>query len=236
MSGCGAIWKLSCDNHGAMSTDFDLDTVDRLLSTTRAVRKRLDMEREVDPETILDCIRLSQQAPTGSNMQNWRWIIVRDEERRTQLADLYRAAGGDYLAAAAETATDGQIARVMDSANYLAQNLERVPVHVIPCVKGRLTSQNTVGEWSGMMGSIYPAIWSFQLALRSRGLGSCLTTLHLFKEEEAAALLDIPEDVMQIALLPVAHTVGTDFKPADRPPVDRIVHWDDWGQKTAPAG
>jgi len=216
-------------------SDFDLDTVDRLLSTTRAVRKRLDLDRPVEPEVITDCIRLSQQAPTGSNMQNWRWIVVSDEERRAKLADIYRAAGGDYLAAAAETATDGQIARVMDSANYLAQNLEKVPVHVIPCVKGLMTSENSVGEWSGMMGSIYPAIWSFQLALRSRGLGSCLTTLHLFKAKEAAEVLGMPDDIMQIALLPVAYTAGTDFKPADRPPVERIVHWNDWGQKTPPA-
>lgn len=212
-------------------TTFDLDTVDTLLSTTRAVRKRLDLERDVPDDVILDCIRLSQQAPTGSNMQNWRWLVVRDADRRQALADIYRAGGGDYLAAASATATEGQIGRVMSSASYLAEQLQDVPVHVIPCVKGRLTPENTVGEWSGMMGSIYPAIWSFQLALRSRGLGSALTTLHLNREREAAELLGIPDNVMQVALLPVAYTVGTDFKPADRPPPERIVHWDHWGTK-----
>lgn len=214
-----------------MTAPFDLETVDHLLSSTRAVRKRLDLDRDVPDDVILDCIRLSQQAPTGSNMQNWRWMVIRDADTRRSLAEMYRAAGGDYLAAAEATATEGQVKRVMSSANYLAQHLEDVPVHVIPCVKGRLTSDNSVGEWSGMMGSIYPAIWSFQLALRSRGLGSCLTTLHLGKEAEAAELLGIPEGVMQIALLPVAYTVGTDFKAADRPPVERIVHLDRWGNK-----
>lgn len=212
-------------------TTFDLETVDELLSTTRAVRKRLDLDRDVPDDVLLDCIRLSQQAPTGSNMQNWRWIIIRDADTRLALAEMYRAAGGEYLAAAEKTASEGQIKRVMSSANYLAQNLENVPVHVIPCVKGRLTAANSVGEWSGMMGSIYPAIWSFQLALRSRGLGSCLTTLHLGKEAEAAQLLGIPDDVMQIALLPVAYTEGTDFKAANRPPAERIVHVDRWGNK-----
>ena len=125
---------------------------------------------------------------------------------------------------------DGKNKRVMSSATYLAEHLAEVPVHVIPCAKGRLTGDD-VGMWSGMLGSIYPAVWSFQLALRSRGLGSCLTTLHLGKEAEAAALLGIPDDVMQIALLPVAYTIGTDFKPADRGPVERIVHVDSWGNK-----
>lgn len=214
-----------------MSTPFDLETVDHLLSTTRAVRKRLDFDRDVPDDVLLECIRLSQQAPTGSNMQNWRWIVVRDADTRKQLAELYRAAGGAYLAAAAETASEGQVKRVMSSANYLAEHLDEVPVHVIPCAKGRLTPDNSVGDWSGMMGSIYPAIWSFQLALRSRGLGSCLTTLHLGKEAEAAEVLGIPEGVMQVALLPVAYTKGTDFKPAERPPVERIVHIDRWGNK-----
>lgn len=214
-----------------MADLFDLDTVDALLSTTRAVRKRLDLERDVPDDVLLDCIRLSQQAPTGSNMQSWRWLIVRDPESRRQLAQIYRDAGGDYLAAAAKTATEGQIGRVMDSANYLAQHLEEVPVHVVPCVKGRLTSDNSAGEWCSIMGSIFPAVWSFQLALRSRGLGSCLTTLHLFAEERAAEVLGIPPDVMQVALLPVAYTVGTDFAPAERPPVERIVSFDRWGEK-----
>ncbi len=212
-------------------TEFDLDTVDTLLSTTRAVRKRLDLDRDVRDDVILDCIRLSQQAPTASNMQHWRWLVVRDAATRRALADLYREAGGAYLAAAAEQDPAGQTGRVMTSALYLAERLQDVPVHVIPCLEVRLGSKSRLGDWSSMMGAIYPAVWSFQLALRSRGLGSALTTLHLYREREAAELLGIPESVMQIALLPVAYTVGTDFRPADRPPPERIVHWDRWGEQ-----
>lgn len=212
-------------------TTFDLDQVDALLSTTRSVRRRLDFDRDVPDDVLFECLRLSQQAPTGSNMQNWRWLVIRDADTRAKLADIYRAGGGEYLRASAATIEEGtQTHRVMNSAVYLAENLQHAPVHVIPCVKGRLTTSG-VGEWSGMMGSIYPAIWNFQLALRSRGLGSCLTTLHLGKEADAAELLGIPDDVMQIALLPVAYTKGTDFKPADRGPVERIVHVDRWGNK-----
>lgn len=209
-------------------TTFDLDTVDELLSTTRSVRKRLDLTRDVPQDVLLDCIRLSQQAPTGSNMQNWRWLIVRDPEVRAGLADIYRRAGGDYLAAAAAANPEGQTGRVMDSAQYLADHLEEVPVLVIPCAIGRLGDGGNVAMWAGMMGSIFPAVWSFQLALRSRGLGSTLTTFHLMYEAEAAALLGIPDHVMQVGLLPVAYTLGTDFKVAERPPASEIVHLDRW--------
>lgn len=210
---------------------FDTDETDRLLSTTRAVRRRLDLTRAVEPEVLLDCIRLSQQAPTGSNMQNWRWLIVTDPGKRKALAELYRRAGGDYLAARAKEAED-QLGRVLDSASYLADHIEEVPVHVIPCVKGRLPPGTSVAGMSGMFGSIYPAVWSFQLALRSRGLGSCLTTFHLAFEDEAAELLGIPDDVMQVALLPVAYTLGTEFRPAERRPAEHITSWDTWGTKT----
>lgn len=208
-------------------TDFDLDTVNTLLSTTRAVRKRLDLDRDVPDDVLLDCIRLSQQAPTGSNMQNWRWMIVRDADKRARIAELYRQHAEPYLNASAETA-EGQGKRVMTSALYLAEQLEKVPVHVIPCVKGRLPEGSPGGMWIGMMASIFPAVWSFQLALRSRGLGTCITTLHLGSEAEVAELLGIPDNVMQVGLLPVAYTKGTDFKPAQRPPVNSIVHTDTW--------
>lgn len=212
---------------------FDLAETDRLLSTTRAVRKRLDLDRPVEREVLLDCIRLAQQAPTGSNSQGWRWVIVTDAAKRSALAELYRRASAGYLDDARRSLGDGrsQQTRVIDSAAYLADNLERVPVHVIPCLKGRPPSGAPAAAWAGTMGSIFPAVWSFQLALRSRGLGSCLTSFHLAHEHEAAELLGIPDNVMQVALLPVAYTRGTDFKSAERPPVERIVHWDGWEDK-----
>ena len=212
---------------------FDLETTDRLLSTTRAVRKRLDLSRPVSPQVVLDCIRLAQQAPTGSNMQGWRWMIVTDEDKRRALADMYRKAGADYLRAGqkqAEQSGNRQTARVLGSANHLVEHLHEVPVHVIPCLKGRLPDGAASSMAAGYFGSIFPSIWSFQLALRSRGLGTVLTTLHLAFADEAAELLGIPVDVTQCALLPVAHTVGDDFKPATRRPPEHITYWNSWKQ------
>ena len=210
-------------------TDFDLSQTDRLLSTTRSVRKRLDLDREVPESVIVDCLRLAVQAPTAANTQTWRWVVVTDAEKRRELAKLYGDGGRDYLAKAAENTMDPQTKRVYESALFLTEILERVPVHVIPCIEGRVDGRPSIGGAS-FYGSVIPAAWSFMLALRSRGLGSAWTTLHLWKEKEAAELLGIPYDeVTQVALLPVAYTVGTDFKPAARPPVESITYWDTWG-------
>ena len=212
--------------------NFDLAQTDELLGTTRAVRKRLDFNRPVPRALINDCIALSQQAPTGGNSQGWRWIVVEDKNKRYSLAEIYRKAAGGYLkaeGAKAEKAGDQQNLRVFHSALYLAENLELAPLHVIPCLMGRPEEGTPIVSVAAMMGSIFPAVWSFQLALRARGLGSCLTSLHLMFEQEAAALLDIPDNVMQVALLPVAYTKGTDFKRAERPDPSTIIHWDSWG-------
>jgi len=214
--------------------DFDLTQTDALLSTTRAVRKRLDFERDVPDDVLLECLQLAVQAPTGSNQQGWRWMVIRDAEKKAALAEMYRRAGGEYLAAAAAAADPAtQGGRVMDSANYLAQNLQEAPVLVIPMIIGRLDDLAEIAPGSsitnaaaGLLGSIIPAMWSFQLALRSRGLGSCYTTLHLGLEQEAADLLGIPAHMTQAGLLPIAYTKGTDFKAAARPPVEQITYLD----------
>ncbi|MCP3853568.1 MAG: nitroreductase family protein [Actinomycetia bacterium] len=206
--------------------EFDLEQTDALLSTTRAVRKRLDFDRDVPDDVLLECLQLAVQAPTGSNNQGWRWMVIRDTEKKEALAEMYRQAGGKYLAAAARDADTGtQTGRVIDSASFLAQNFGKVPVMVIPMIIGRLPD-SSAGSAAGFMGSIIPAMWSFQLALRSRGLGSCLTTIHLARENEAAKLLGIPDHMTQAGLLPVAYTKGTDFKPAIRPPVEEITYLD----------
>ncbi len=206
--------------------EFDLEQTDALLSTTRAVRKRLDFDREVPDDVLLECLQLAIQAPTGSNRQGWRWMVIRDAEKKEALADIYRRVGGAYLADAAKTADAGtQTGRVMDSANFLAENLGKVPVMVIPLIIGRLDDATT-NSAAGLFGSIIPAMWSFQLALRSRGLGSCYTTLHLGAEAEAAELLGIPDHLSQAGLLPVAYTLGTDFKAAQRDPVEQITYLD----------
>lgn len=207
---------------------FDIAMTDELLATTRAVRKRLDFSRAVPREIINECLELAVQAPTGSNSQTWRWVVVDDVDKRAALAALYRKGAEGYLSTAAEQATTGQTKRVFDSAMYLMDNLEKAPAHVIPCVKGRPPEGSPPLAWGSLFGSIFPAVWSFQLALRARGLGSTLTTLHLIHEREAADLLGIPDDVMQVALLPVGYTLGTDFKRASRPPVANITHWNEW--------
>ncbi|MDA1073287.1 MAG: nitroreductase family protein [Proteobacteria bacterium] len=208
--------------------DFDTNITDELLATTRAVRKRLDLTRPVPREVISNCLDLAVQAPTGSNSQTWRWLIVEDADKRKALAELYKKSASGYLASAAEQAGDDQTKRVFSSAMYLMDHLHEVPVHVIPCVEGRPPAGTPAAMMAGLFGSIFPAVWSFQLALRSRGLGSVLTTLHLLQEEAAAELLGIPDNVMQVALLPVAYTKGTDFKRANRPPVSDITHWNSW--------
>lgn len=209
---------------------FDLAEVDRLLTTTRAVRRRLDLDRPVAREVILDCLRIAVQAPTASNGQTWRWVVVTDAGKRAELARLYSEAGAAYLKHAAEQEPDPQTRRVYESAVALTEILERVPVHVIPCMQGRVEGTPN-GVAASAYGSIMPAAWSFQLALRARGLGSVWTTLHLFKEQEVAELLGIPADVTQVALLPVAYTKGTDFRPAERGPVEEITSWDAWGRR-----
>jgi nitroreductase len=205
----------------------DTAAADHLLSTTRAVRKRLDLDRPVERDVILDCIRLAQQAPTASNGQGWRWVVVTDEAKRAALAEIYRDASNDYFAAPADDGGNEQARRVRSSALYLRDNLHRVPVHVIPCIRGRAADVSPTMA-PGFYGSILPAAWSFLLALRARGLGGAWTTLHLLQAARAAELLGIPDNYTQTALLPVAYTLGTDFKPAKRPPVGTIVHWDSW--------
>ena len=213
-----------------MTAPFDLEQTDRLLSTTRAVRRRLDLERPVDREVILDCIRLSQQAPTASNTQKWRWMVVMDAEKRKALGEIY-GRGKQFIeqAKAQVDDDDTQTHRVYDSATWLLDHMGEAPALVIPCVEGRIPEGAPNGMAASVYGSIYPAMWSFQLALRSRGLGSTLTTINLFFEKEVADVLSMPEDVMQVALLPVAYTKGTDFKIAKRPPPDEITHFDTWG-------
>ena len=208
--------------------EFDIAMTDALLATTRAVRKRLDLDKPVPRAIIDECLELAVQAPTGSNSQGWRWVVVDDADKRRALADLYRKGAEAYLSSAVQDAPDGQTGRVFKSAMYLMEHLHEVPVHVIPCLAGRPPADAPMVALGGMFGSIFPAVWNFQLALRARGLGSTLTTLHLQYEQAAAELLGIPDDVIQVALLPVAYTKGTDFRRAKRPPVAGITHWNAW--------
>jgi nitroreductase len=204
-------------------------TPDELLGTTRAVRKRLDLTRPVEREVLEECLRLAQQAPTSSYTQNWHFVVVTDAARRAALGELWRRVAGPYLErGATRAAADPRIARMADAVRHLAEHIDQVPVHVIPCVEGRTDGKPAAAQAS-RWASIVPAAWSFMLAARARGLGTVWTTFHLRHEREAAELLGIPFDrVMQAALIPVAYTIGTDFKPAARHPLETMVHWDRW--------
>ena len=206
---------------------IDVAATDTLLTTTRAVRRRLDLDRPVPRELVLECVSVAQQAPTGGNSQGWGFVVVTDEAKRSALAELYRRTGDDYLRNSRDRAKTEQTSRVYESAVYLAEILHRVPVHVIPVIQGRVDGHPN-GIAAGLYGSIIPAAWSFMLAARARGLGTAWTTLHLFHEQEAAELLGIPADHTQVALIPLAYYTGDTFSPADRPAPDTITHWDTW--------
>lgn len=210
---------------------------DQLLSTTRAVRKRLDLTRPVEPELIRECVELAVQAPSGSNTQFWHFVVVTDAEKRKALGELYRLGMVDAYGPGSANSNqappqDEKLARtqerVRESAWYLAEHMGEVPVLVVPCIRGRLDGKPSVAQ-AGTWGSILPAVWSFMLAARVRGLGTAWTTLHLLREKEAAEVLGIPYDkITQAALIPVAHTIGTDFKPGPRKPLDKVLHWNEW--------
>ncbi len=209
--------------------ELDPAMVDHALMTTRAVRRRLDFERPVADEVLLDCIDVAEQAPTGGNIGSRRWIIVRDQWVKDRLAELYMQAGGDWVVERAEAlvGTGHPNERMMQGAAHLARNLARCPALVIPTIVG-------VHDGSGRPGlfdSVIQAAWSFQVALRARGLGSTWTTMFLNKADEVADLLGIPDGVTQIALFPVAYTIGTEFSPTTRRhPAGDITFFDHYGR------
>jgi nitroreductase len=224
------------------ASEIDKLATDHLLTTTRAVRKRLDLERPVSRSVISECLDIAAQAPTGGNLQRTRWVVVTDAGKRRSLAEIYKRAMDPYHALMAPLAeARGSNEKVLSSSQYLADVMGRVPVLVIPCELGKPGEMaellrhggyphelsDNVGS-SSFYGSVWPAVWSFMLALRSRGLGSALTTMHLALEKEAGDLLGIPESVTQIGIIPVAYYTGKTFKRANRRPVREITYWDEW--------
>ena len=207
-------------------------TPDELLTTTRAVRKRLDLSRPVERALIEECIEIALQAPSGSNRQAWQWIPVDDPATKTAIAEQYRAVfdsfesrSGGY--AAGDTRAERKDA-VNASAVHLRDHLHEVPVLLVVYQEGRI-EELPLGSHPGFWGSVVPAIWSFMLALRARGLGSVWTTMTCRREGDMASLLGVDHTAYtQIGMFPVAYTIGTDFKPAKRLPLDPIVHWDTW--------
>lgn len=202
--------------------------VDHILATTRAVRNRLDFARPVEDAVLLECIALAQQAPSAGNGQGWRFVVITDPEVKLAVAHLYRLGARDYLRESLAGDRDEQTRRVFQSARFLAENLERVPALVIPCIHGRPSAD--LSNAAALFGSILPATWSFMLALRARGLGTSWTTLHLSFAADVAALLGIPADVTQIGLIPVGYYTGETFQPAVRPPARDITFFNAWDQ------
>ncbi|GAA1864652.1 nitroreductase family protein [Actinomadura bangladeshensis] len=208
---------------------------DELLTTTRTVRKRLDLDRPVPIELVRECLEIALQAPSGSNRQGWQWIVVTDPGQRAAIGEHYRRAFAAYAASKESAAVlykdDPDRAevqrRVGDSAAHLAERMGDVPVLVIPCLRvesGRLPGGNQAGLW----GSLLPAAWNYALAARARGLGTAWTSLHLVYEREVAEILGLPEDVRQGALIPTAYYTGETFRPAARVPLDEVLHLDRW--------
>lgn len=213
-------------------------SIDELLTTTRSVRRRLDLSRPVEPEVIQACLEIAIQAPTGSNNQNWHFLVVTDPEQRLALGELYRKGFAFYceqmlsgdvpLSRGAYPADRALMQKTRLSSQHLLEHIHEVPVLLVPCIRDRVDRQPVV-EQAGAWGSILPATWNFMLAARARGLGTCWTTVHLYYEEEAANLLGIPfPEMMQVALIPVAYTLGEDFRPAPREPLNSVVHWNTW--------
>ncbi len=211
-------------------TEFDLEMTDRLLMTTKQVRKRLDLNRPVPRELLLDCIDIANHAPMGGNLERNRWLVVDDAELKAAIAPYYQDVGRPYLAANEEAGVEGRQRKVIDSATYLVDHIADVPAMVIAMRLDRLPSGAANIDIAGYHGSVAPGVWSFQLAARSRGLGSAWTTFHLAHEREVAELLGIPESVTQIALLPVGFYTGESFTPAPRRPAREITYFNRWKQ------
>jgi nitroreductase len=210
-------------------------TADEVLRTTRSVRKRLDFDKPVGRAVVEECLEIALQAPTGSNRQGWHWVVIEDPALKRSVADVYRRNFELYRSMPGASYAEGDSRgerqeKVVESATYLSDNFHRSPLLLVPCIWTRLDNV-PVAEAAGAWGSLLPAVWSFMLALRERGMGSAWTTIHLMNdgEREVADLLGIPFDrVTQGGLFPIAYTIGTDFKPAKREPLERVLHWDRW--------
>jgi nitroreductase len=208
-------------------------TPDELLTTTRSVRRRLDLTRPVPRDLILECLEVAVQAPTGGNRQQWQWLVITDADTRRFIGERYRESWYAYAAAGRAEYAEGdprrrQVVPLVRSARYLADHMGEVPLMVLPCIEGRVDGEGNLAI-AGLYGSIVPAVWSFMLAARLRGLGSAYTTLHLKYEREIAERVGMPyERYTQAALLPVAYYTGETFQPAERIPLDSIVHWERW--------
>ena len=213
-------------------------TPDELLTTTRSVRKRLDLTRPVPMDLITECLQIALQSPSGGNSQGWHWLVITDPETRAAIGELYRRSTERYLAARQRQAQQGggsppgsaaakTMLRIRDSSAYLGQHMRDVPVQVIACIEVNAPWEAD-GNQAGLWGSVLPAAWSYMLAARARQLGTAWTTLHLAYEKEAADILGLPSNIRQGVLIPTAYYTGETFRPAPRRPVQEVMHLNHW--------
>lgn len=209
-------------------TGFDLDEVDRLLTTTKQVRRRLDLTRPVPYDVLLDCIELAGHAPMGGNLERNRWMIIDDPAIKAAIATRFAEVGRPYLAASSDVRADGRSQRVIESATFLVDHLAEVPALVLSMRLDRPPLSQSQGQVAAYYGSVVPGVWSFQLAARARGIGSAWTTFHLEHEAEIAELLGIPPTVTQVCLLAVGYYTGDTFAPAPRRPASEVTFLNSW--------
>jgi nitroreductase len=213
-----------------------LQSAEYILTTTRAVRKRLDLNKPVARDVIEQCLEIALQAPNGSNMNTWKWIIVDDRDKIRKIAKIYDQAMNDYITILGDATGDNYMGshipgaeNISESVDYLRKHLAEVPAIAFPLLAGRLEGASVFYQAS-LWGSILQSVWSFFLALRTKGMGSAWTTAHLFREQEIAELLDIPANYTQVGLFPIAYTLGTEFKKGWRSPVEDVLSWNTFTQ------
>lgn len=201
-----------------------------VIGTQRAMRR---LKPDAVPEELIKkLIWAATRAPSGGNTQPWRFLVVTDTEKRKQIAELYLEGWNRYVKAgytdrAPAVSPEAQAAaeRTLRSAQYLADHLHEVPVHIIPCT-WKLEVNTGIASGS----SIYPAIQNLMLAARALGLGTALTTIHRWNEDKVKAVLGIPESAETAALIPVGWPKGK-FGAGPRLPVEAVTYWDEWGAK-----
>jgi nitroreductase len=210
--------------------NYDLASIDYILQTTRSVRKRLDLSKPVNVDVVMKCLEIALQAPTGSNAQGWKWLIVTDKDKISKVGNYYKQSYKVYSSSGSppRRVDPNQQKKVADSASYLADHMEEVPMMIFACVSGRTTDSRLA---AGLYGSVIPAAWSLMLALRARGIGTSWTTLHLSYEKECNEILGIPENITTAAMLPIAYFTGETFSKAKRIPAKEVTFWDTWGNK-----
>ncbi len=210
-------------------SEFDVARIDELLTTTKAVSRRLDLTRPVPIPLVLECIKIASHAPIGGNREATRWIVISDPAVKKDLARIYAEVGRPYIESGRARAEPGsRQARVLESGLYLVDHLAEVPVLVMPVRMGRVDDDALGREAQSFFGSVIPSVWNFQLAARARGLGTRYTTFTARREADVAELLGLPADVTQVALLPVAFYTGSGFDRASRLPVERVTYLDRW--------